>query len=86
MQLWWQPGLLVGDPARSRGLKLDDHCGPFQPRPFCDSMIMIHLGSHSEMWVSAVSVQWVSEADGLNIAQGCLDVLQLHLLLQYVFT
>ena len=27
-----QPGLLVGDPAHSRGvLKLDDHCGPFQP-------------------------------------------------------
>jgi len=21
------------------GLKLDEHCGPFQPRPFCDSMI-----------------------------------------------
>ena len=21
------------------GLELDDHCGPFQPRPFCDSMI-----------------------------------------------
>ena len=21
------------------GLKLGDHCGPFQPRPFCDSMI-----------------------------------------------
>ena len=21
------------------GLKLDDHCGPFQPRPFYDSMI-----------------------------------------------
>ena len=20
------------------GLKLDDHCGPFPPRPFCDSM------------------------------------------------
>jgi len=20
------------------GLELDDHCGPFQPRPFCDSM------------------------------------------------
>jgi len=29
-----QPGLLVGDPARSRGLKPDHHCGPFQPRPF----------------------------------------------------
>jgi len=34
-----QPGLLVGDPERGRGLKPDDHCGPFQPRPFCDSMI-----------------------------------------------
>ena len=21
------------------GLKLDDHCGPFQPRPFYDSII-----------------------------------------------
>ena len=21
------------------GLKLDDHCGPFQPRPFCDSIL-----------------------------------------------
>ena len=29
-----QPGLLVGDPTHSRGLKLDDHCGPFQRRPF----------------------------------------------------
>ena len=33
-----QPGLLVGDPAHSRGLELDDHCGPFQPRPFYDSL------------------------------------------------
>ena len=24
---------------KQEGLKLDDHCGPFQPRPFCDSMI-----------------------------------------------
>ena len=32
-----QPGLLVGDPAHSRGLEPDDHCGPFQPRPFYDS-------------------------------------------------
>jgi len=29
-----QPGLVVGDPAHSRGMKLDEHCGPFQPRPF----------------------------------------------------
>jgi len=34
-----QPGLAVGDPAHSRGLKLDDHCGPFQPRPFYDPLI-----------------------------------------------
>ena len=32
-----QPGLEVGDPAHSRGLERDDHCGPFQPRPFYDS-------------------------------------------------
>ena len=38
-----QPGLVVGDPAHSRGLKLDDQCGPFQPRPFNDAM-MRHLG------------------------------------------
>ena len=36
-----QPGLLVGDPAHSRGLELDDHCGPFRPRPFYDSMIIL---------------------------------------------
>jgi len=35
-----QPGLLVGDPAHSRGLKLNEHCGPFQPRPFYDSMVI----------------------------------------------
>jgi len=35
-----QPGLVVGNPAHSRGLKLDDHCGPFQPKPFYDSMIL----------------------------------------------
>jgi len=29
-----QPGLLVGDPAHSRGLEPDGHRGPFQPRPF----------------------------------------------------
>jgi len=27
-----QPDLVVGNPAHSRGLKLDDHCDPFQPR------------------------------------------------------
>jgi len=35
-----QPGLVVGGPAHSRGLELDDHCGPFQPRPFYGSMMI----------------------------------------------
>jgi len=40
-----QPGLLVGDPAHSRGLELDEHCGPFQPRPFYD--MITHWGCYS---------------------------------------
>lgn len=35
--------MVVGDPAHSRELELDDHCGPFQPRLFYDAM-MRHLG------------------------------------------
>jgi len=35
-----QPGLVVGDPAHSRGWKLADIKGPFQPRPFYDSVIL----------------------------------------------
>jgi len=27
------------------GLKLDEHCGPFQPRPCYESMIFIHCRS-----------------------------------------
>ena len=34
-----QPGLAIGNPI-ARGLKPDDHCGPFQPWPFYDSMIL----------------------------------------------
>ena len=33
-RVWW----LVSLPMAG-GLKLDDHCGPFQPRPFYDFMI-----------------------------------------------
>ena len=31
--VWWLVTLHI-----ARGLKLNDHCGPFQPRPFYDSM------------------------------------------------
>jgi len=32
--VWWLATLHI-----TGGLKLDDHCGPFQPRPFYDSKI-----------------------------------------------
>ena len=32
--VWWLETLHIAG-----GLKLDDHCGPFQPKPFYDSMI-----------------------------------------------
>lgn len=38
-----QPGLLVGDPAHSRGLELDEHCGPLQPRPVNSFVIIAAL-------------------------------------------
>jgi len=31
--VWWLATLHIAG-----RLKLDGHCGPFQPRPFCDSM------------------------------------------------
>ena len=31
--VWWLATLHIAG-----GLELDDHCGPFQPRLFCDSM------------------------------------------------
>ena len=33
-----EPGVVVGDPAHSRGVGTDDHCGPLQPRPFYDQV------------------------------------------------
>ena len=36
--VWWLATLHIAG-----GLKLDDHCGPFQPRPFCDSMSYLCL-------------------------------------------
>ena len=33
--VWWLTTLHIAG-----GLELNDHCGPFQPRPFCDSVIL----------------------------------------------
>ena len=32
---------MVGNHVYSMRLKLDDYYGPFQPKPFCDSMVKI---------------------------------------------
>ena len=37
--VWWLATLHIAE-----GLKLDDHCGTFQPRPFCDSTLSISDG------------------------------------------
>ena len=50
-----QPGLVVGDPARS---KLDDHCGPFQPRPFCDSVMYERTSRMTHMVEKYVVILW----------------------------
>jgi len=34
--VWWLATLHIAG-----GLKLDDRCGPFQPRPFYDSVILV---------------------------------------------
>ena len=47
----------VGDPAHSRGLELDDRCGPFQPRPFYDSTICWSSGSNGTP-LSDTGVVW----------------------------
>ena len=43
-----QPGLVIGDPAHSRGLELNEHCGSFQPRPFYGSTLLLQEGRN---WV-----------------------------------
>ena len=49
-----QPGLVVGDPAHSRGLKLNDRCGPFLPRLFCEEQRGFEL-SHFYFGLPATS-------------------------------
>ena len=38
--VWWLATLHIAE-----GLKLDDHCGPFQPRPFYDSHTVCSPGA-----------------------------------------
>ena len=41
--VWWLATLHTAG-----GLKVDDHCGPFQPRPFYDSMILLVLSQEKK--------------------------------------
>jgi len=48
-----QPGLEEDVPAYSRGLELGDLKGPFQPKPFYDSVILFETEPHLSL-ISAV--------------------------------
>ena len=55
--VWWLATLHVAG-----GLKLDDHCGPFQPRPFYDSMKAFRVsvtGTYSYMFLDEDECQKV---------------------------
>ena len=41
----------------TRGLKLDDHCGPFQPRPFYDDDDFCHYISQNTCILVEVTQQ-----------------------------
>ena len=48
--VWWLATLHIAG-----GLKLDDHCGPFQPRPFCDSMTVSIWGNAAAITIHLYS-------------------------------
>jgi len=53
-----QPGLVVGNRTHRRGLKLDDHYGPFQPRSFYDSM-KTHSFPFTDSFFRILLFSWV---------------------------
>ena len=63
-----QPGIVIGDPAHSRGLKLDDRCGPFQPRPFDDSMILDTKKNTSKKYLRRGFTEWNTIKKGIILS------------------
>ena len=57
--VWWLVTLHI-----AAGLKLDDHCGPFQHRPFYDSAIPVCRSNVQKGKVHEVSFSFWSEAFG----------------------
>jgi len=65
--VWWLATLHTAG-----GLKLHDHCGPFQPRPFYDPMIhsklcMLTVISHLSSKCSCKNCTYCSPEHKLNI-------------------
>ena len=44
-----QPGLLVGNPAHSRGLKLDEHCGSFATQTLLSPYYSMASPRHTDL-------------------------------------
>ena len=57
----------VGDPASAGGLDYMTHRGPFQPLPFCDSVIL---------WSSYLSVRWSVPGRGATFLRVCQDKME----------
>ena len=51
--VWWLATLHIAG-----GLELDDHCDPFQPRPFYDSMNILKTTSFGKMFSCNKSHSW----------------------------
>ena len=63
-----QSAKLSGVPAYSRGLELGGLKGPFQPNPFCDSMISgpVRKWEWRELWWNCSAHGWITEPRGLE--------------------
>ena len=56
--VWWLVTLHIAG-----GLKRDDHCGPFQPRPFYDSMKINCLLWHVNLiLISSATTSWIKKS------------------------
>lgn len=56
---WAESDQMVGNPAHSRRLELNDLQGPFQPSPFCDSVIRwMPLPPAEKTKIDQVSFSW----------------------------
>ena len=53
--VWWSATLHIAG-----GLKLDEHCGPFQPRPFYDSMILKKLSGSAKEHPQSFVLPWLA--------------------------